>query len=106
MLFSQLKDKQLRQKYLKVENKLKISKFLRINILSKMLYSKKKNTKQTHYIIAGLRKKTCRIKTKILRRSIFSDHTKSNYRQFNMSRFVFRDLLRFGLVPGYRKAVW
>lgn len=106
MLFSRFRDKQLRLKYLKTENKLKIIKFLNINILGRLSNSKTKTKQGFALPQAFLTYKKGGIKTKIVRRSLFRDHTKSNYRPLNLSRFVFRDLLRFGLIPGYKKAVW
>jgi ribosomal protein S14 len=106
MIFSQFKDKQLRSDYLKTEHKTKINKFLNINILSKLSYFKNKNFKQICIIKSNLGIKKKFFKTKIVRRSLFADHSKNNNRKLNFSRFVFRDLLKFGLVPGYKKAVW
>lgn len=106
MLFSRFKDKKLRLKYLKEEHKLKVIKFLNINILSKSQHNKKDFKNRAAFPKSFLLYKKKKIKTKLVRRSLFKDHTRSNYRPLNLSRFVFRDLLRFGLVPGYKKAVW
>jgi ribosomal protein S14 len=45
-------------------------------------------------------------KNKILKRCLITDRTKSVYKPFNLSRSIFKDLLQYGLVPGYKKAAW
>jgi len=45
-------------------------------------------------------------KTKIVRRCIMHNRSRGSIRPFHISRIKFRELLQFGIVPGYRKSVW
>jgi ribosomal protein S14 len=39
-------------------------------------------------------------------RCIFTNRSNSVFRRYGSSRFVLRDLMQFGLLSGYKKAVW
>ena len=45
-------------------------------------------------------------RVRIKRRCIFTNGSKSVSKKFGASRFVLRDFMQFGLVPGYKKSVW
>ena len=45
-------------------------------------------------------------KTKINRRCLFNNRSKIMFRQFSISRVLFREMLQLGIVPGFKKAVW
>ena len=45
-------------------------------------------------------------KTVITRRCILNNISRTSIRKFGISRTVFRELLQFGVIPGYVKAVW
>ena len=110
MLFSKVKDKNKRENYLKWEYKKKIQKFVFINLISKLQLLKKarKRIKQPNLykaIYLHLFKKSVS-KVSLVKRCVISNNAKNVYKSFNLSRMVFRDLLQFGLIPGYKKAVW
>jgi ribosomal protein S14 len=106
MFFANFKDKKNRIAYANAESRFKINKFLFINLLSK-------NKKNSNFCIKSevlgktlnlLKKKSK--KTRILRRSIFDNNKKVFSRIFGFSRHSFKNLLKLGLVPGYKKAIW
>ena len=45
-------------------------------------------------------------KTKIVRRCLLNNRSRVSIRRFGVSRTLFRELLQFGIIPGYVKAVW
>jgi len=106
MLFAKVKDFRLRQKYLKNEYKIKTYKYVFINLLFKYKVISKNNNylKIAHY--NDKLKKNLNSKTKIVRRCLHTNRTKNINRPFNLSRSVFKNLLSFGFIPGYKKAVW
>jgi ribosomal protein S14 len=108
MLFSKINDKKLRNKYNLLEYKKKVNKFILINLLHKFYLNKRKHNKLSyiHKLISLklLRKKN--YKNKIVSHCLLTNRTKSVYKRFYLSRSVLRDLMQFGLVPGYKKAVW
>jgi|SRR5437868_2290398 len=110
MLFSRVRDFRLRKKFLNSEHKIKVTKFVLINVLSKPSFFKKKRKmrqllKQTFYSKKKL-KQLKNNKVKIVRRCLYTDRTRGMFRSYNLSRNVFRDLMQFGLIPGYKKAAW
>jgi ribosomal protein S14 len=45
-------------------------------------------------------------KTKIVRRCILNNRSRGSVRPFNVSRIKLREMFSFGVMPGYKKAVW
>lgn len=45
-------------------------------------------------------------KTKIVRRCVFTNRGRAVLRPYSISRTFLRECLLFGVVPGYKKAVW
>lgn len=98
MHYLQLKDKKLRLTFQQFENKQKLKKFIAINLLT----SACNNNKILYYILL---KKKKSILSKIVRRCILTNRSKS-IRYFKISRILSRELISFGVIPGYKKAVW
>ena len=107
MLFTKVKDLNLRLKFSKFELKKKIDKYVKINILTKSLVLKKLQKKRA-YILKSLYKDsfTKYSKVKVTQRCILTNRSRGVYRSHSISRNIFRDLLQFGIIPGYKKAVW
>lgn len=110
MLFSTVNDNKLRNNYLKTEYKNKINKFIFINAISKLTLTGKFKKKvylstifKTLYLKLFNKRNN---KIKMVPHCLITGRTKSVYKKFNLSRSVLRDLIQFGLVPGYKKAVW
>lgn len=45
-------------------------------------------------------------KTKIQRRCLFTNRSRVSNGAFGISRIKLRELLKFNIIPGYKKAVW
>lgn len=101
MLSLKVKDIKKRNQFFKIESKKKALKFVLINLLSKKNYPD-----LTIGSFIKLNKKINKIsKTKIVRRCIFNNRSKS-LRVFGISRSILRDMLSSGVFPGFKKAVW
>jgi len=108
MLLYKTKDYKLRSKYKKIEYKKKILKFITTNLLCNLNLSKKKKRSYLIETLLSVKLKNFSLisKVKIIRRCIFHNRSYGVTRKFNLSRSIFRELLQFGLIPGYKKAVW
>jgi ribosomal protein S14 len=108
MLFSKVKDFQNRKKLYRTEYKIKAQKYVFINLISKI----NEKIKLTDYKATQLLKilysirKIKPFKVRLLKRCLLNNRSKSVYKTFNLSRSIFREMLQFGLIPGYKKAVW
>ena len=45
-------------------------------------------------------------KTKIQRRCLITNRGKVSSRVFRVSRIKLREMLKYSIIPGYKKAVW
>ena len=105
MLSSKAKDLKTRQLLLEVENSKLIHKFIFRSYLNNPLFKKRKNIFLFKYL-----KKFSNIKikasTRVLNKCVLSNRNQKTFSHFRTSRLVTKDLLSFGLIPGYKKAVW
>jgi ribosomal protein S14 len=100
MKSSKNKDLKLRKLFYKLEKKIKINKFLFINLLSK---SKCLNLNK----ILRLQTLFSRIsKVKLKTRCLLSNRGRAINSNYSISRLALKDLMQFGIVPGYKKSVW
>jgi ribosomal protein S14 len=107
MLSLKIKDLKNRNLYIKNEKKSVINRFLFINLLNQ------KTNKQTNLFILFIllqqnkNSKLCyKVRTKIVRRCAISNRGRANFRPYGISRFFLRDFMQFGVLPGFKKAVW
>jgi len=107
MLFLKIKDSNLRKNYNKTEKKRIIKKFIIINLLSCLLNTYK-ISKERQYFLYLLSKYDFNSisKTKINRRCIITNRGRAIIRPYNISRLAFKKLYQFGIIPGFRKAIW
>jgi small subunit ribosomal protein S14 len=102
MLKSKIKDLKTRLSFRNFEKKNLICNFLRVNTLSK--------DDSFHYEMSPffMEKSTNNksLKTKITRRCILNNRSRGTLRSFGLSRVYLRELLQFGKIPGYSKAIW
>ena len=104
MLSLKKKDLKVRQKFLNNEQLKRVNKFLFVNTLNS---NKTSDLEKTFTVFSrdnlnrGLDSKV-----KITRRCIINNRNRSVIRPFGISRIYLRELLQFGLLPGYTKAVW
>lgn len=102
MIFLKKKDLKNRKLYTKSEISKKIKKF----IFTYLLNSSKYNKKQKNKFLYLLLKKEKKNKSKIVLRCVLTNRSRGNYRPFNISRIVLREMIHLGVVPGFTKAVW
>jgi small subunit ribosomal protein S14 len=93
-----IKNKRLRVLFNKSEIKNKVVKFLLINLKSSI-----KTTGSSFY--NTLRKHSVS-KTKLKRHCIISGRSKGVSREYGISRIQLKEMIKFGIIPGYHKAVW
>jgi ribosomal protein S14 len=99
MLFFKVKDKKTREKVNKQELLNSSLKFVYTNFLNK------RTRKWALPPLYSFNQKEFS-KTKIVRRCIMHNRSRGSIRPFHISRIKFRELLQFGIVPGYKKSVW
>ena len=107
MLSLKIKDLKNRNLYLKNEKKIIINRFLFVHLLNKSKVEKKKLL----FLYILLKKNQhsklkYQMKTKIVRRCSVTNRGRSNFRPYGVSRFVLRNFMQFGILPGFKKAVW
>lgn len=102
MLKSKIKDLRIRLAFHNFEKKNLIQSFIFINTMNK-------NTNFYCRIIQFFIKSSKNrknSKTKITRRCLLNNRSRGVARNFGLSRICLRELLQFGKVPGYSKAIW
>jgi len=106
MLSSKFKDIKIRNLFNKIENKNLLNKFLFYYIAS----SCKKIESKKHilfFVNLFIKKKFSSInKTKTTNRCVLTNRNRSVLRPYKISRVILRELLQFGILPGFSKAVW
>ena len=107
MIFSQVKDLKIRIKYKKIEKIRNLKKFIITNLLSSSIKNYDTDKKRIRFLfsISKLQSKNLS-KVKIVRRCILTNRGRGIIRPYHFSNSIFRNLNQFGLIPGYRKAVW
>jgi len=103
MLSSKIKDIKIRKKFIKLEKKSIILKFLFFNFFSRKNFNY--NTKFLKKILT-LKNKNQNLKNKIKSRCILTNRNHAVIKKFSLSRIVMKDFIQMGIIPGYTKAVW
>ena len=104
-LSKKIKDIQTRKQFNQKEYSFKLNKVIQTQLYSysykynKVLFSK------LNYINLT-KKKYSSLKTKIVRRCVETNRNRSVFRKFGLSRLTLKNYFSFGLLPGYKKAVW
>lgn len=103
MLHSKIKDLKYRKDFYNVEMKQVVNSFVFTNLISnpKLDFKFKKNIFFKFY-----KQKKIRVKTRMVNRCVLTNRGRGATRGFNISRSLFRELLGFGIIPGYKKATW
>jgi len=100
MKSSQIKDLKLRNNFYRLEKRSKIKKFLFVSLLNKSLNN---NFNE----ILRLQKLSNRIsKVKLKTRCLLSSRGRSINKKYSLSRLAMKEIMQFGILPGYKKAVW
>jgi ribosomal protein S14 len=101
MLASKIRDLRERKALQSLEKSKIIKKFIFFSILNEDSSKKK----LSFLILSSLKSKKIS-KTIVVRRCILTNRNRGVLRPFGISRIYLRELMQFGLIPGYSKAVW
>lgn len=99
MLSSQVKDLRGRNTFHVLEKSRVIDKFIFFNLLNK-----RSCTISCLFFTKDLSNKNSKVR--LVRRCVLSNRGRGVLRPFGVSRIYLREMMRFGLIPGYAKAVW
>jgi len=103
MRYLKIKDIKRRNDFLYKENYKKINKIFFINLVQKLTVSEKSKIFLNLYLKKYF---TLNSKTKLLRRCLVSNRSRSVLRPIGLSRITLRNFIHGGILPGYKKAVW
>jgi ribosomal protein S14 len=106
MLHTKIKDLKFRKKYSHIEKKYLVNTFLFKNIMTKINLNHFDNSLKKQIILKCLHKKKLRVKTRSVRRCVYTNRSRGVLRDFKISRSLLRELMGFGIIPGYKKASW
>lgn len=98
MLFRKIKDSKIRKQFKKKEVLNTSLKFIYTNY-----FNKNKNSSKIEQFINFKQKNFS--KTRVVRRCILTNRARGSIRPYNVSRVKLRELLQFGIIPGYKKSV-
>ena len=107
MLAAKIHDLKIPTSLNKIEKLKKINKFLFITFLNN-----KKNfnpIKRNSLLISFLKLKnkiSFKSRVRMTNRCILNNRNRGVFRPYGISRILLRNLMQFGLLPGYSKAVW
>jgi small subunit ribosomal protein S14 len=105
MLSLKLKDIKHRKNFKKFEKNKKIEKFLFTNFLNNPINKKHSSFLNNAFLLKfDFSKKGS--KTLIVQRCVLTNRSRGVFRPFSISRIYLRELMQFGFIPGYKKAVW
>jgi ribosomal protein S14 len=107
MISSKIKDLKIRDSLKKIEKIRNVKKFLFVSMVQKnSLY---KDNDRASIIISFLKdnnKIENKSKTRITNRCVLNNRGRGVLRPYGISRTLMRELMQFGVLPGYSKAVW
>ena len=107
MLSAKIHDLKIRQAFLKIEKLKKLKKFLFIYLLNPTTNI---TVSERNFLLISLLKKPIKynFKTRIrmTNRCVLNNRSRGVLRPYGISRILMRDLMQFGILPGYTKAVW
>lgn len=105
MKYLKFKDNKFRKSFKHFEYKYKLRSFLYKNILTYIYRNSFSINYKKMIFFQILKKKKKNFLTKIVRRCIITNRSKA-IRPFKISRILAREMMGFGIIPGYKKAVW
>ena len=104
MLFTKTKDVKKRFLFSKLELKKTVSRFLFINILNDVNLNYDYKKKILLFLIKNINIKESKVK--IVRRCVLTNRSRVSHRILAVSRIKLKEMLKFGVVPGCKKAIW
>lgn len=108
MRYLKIKDIKARGAFLRQENVKKVNKYVYINLSRKLKDTPELAAKFVGSLLTFFSKSIFKknSKTKLLRRCVLSNRSRGVHRPYGFSRIVLRNFIHFGILPGYKKAVW
>jgi len=106
MFSSPIKDLKLRLLFKKHEKLAKVHKFLFVHLASRAYLTNVNDPRlqlQLKKLLFGLKFHS---KIRIRSHCKLTGKTNGVYRPYYLSRMVLKELIEFGILPGYKKAVW
>ena len=101
MISSKIKDLRERKLFCLLEKSKLADKFLFFNCLNKSSFDHGVSAR----IFSSLSRKNSS-KVKIVRRCVVTNRNRGVLRPFGVSRIHLREMMQFGVIPGFSKAVW
>ena len=108
MLSSKKKDLKIRNSFNRIEKIKRLKKFVETNILSRLAYENRTESIQDflYPFLKFSKKIKFKSRVRMVNRCVINNRNRGVFRPFGISRIVLRNLMQFGLLPGYSKAVW
>ena len=107
MLSKKIKDIKIRESFYKIEKLKKLRKFIFVKLLNKN--ASFSNSLYNHLLFFFSKKKQKmynKLKVRMTNRCVINNRNRGVLRSYSISRVLLRNLMQFGIVPGYSKAVW
>jgi ribosomal protein S14 len=106
MLHTKVKDLKFRKKYARFEKKHLVNTFLFKNIMSTVQHKQIDSASKKQILFKCLQKKRLRIKSRNVRRCVYTNRSRGVLQSFKLSRSLLRELMGFGIIPGCKKVTW
>ena len=107
MLAKKIKDIKIRESFYKIEKLKKLKKFVFINLLNK---TKQESPLLRNFFLIFFSKNKQQMSNKsrvrMTNRCVINNRNRGVLRSYSISRILLRNLMQFGVIPGYSKAVW
>ena len=107
MLSAKIQDLKIRKAFSKIEKIKKIKKFLFVNLLNTTTTGSL--IERNCLLISLLKlpnKYIFKTRVRMTNRCVLNNRNRGVFRPYGISRILMRDLMQFGILPGYTKAVW
>lgn len=104
MLYLKKKNYKSRFSFHKIEKSRVLSKFVICYSQNKKIKSSLQTIKKIKSFQLHFFNKKSRVR--LNNRCIFTNRSNSIYKKYNSSRFILREFIQFGMIPGFKKAVW
>jgi len=106
MKSAELKDKKHRQLFNSIENNRILKKFLLVSLMNNRFFSDTQKETLSYKIAHKRERLKYKSKTRLIPRCRLTNRSRGTFKSFGLARGVLREFLSFGVVPGYKKAVW
>ena len=105
MLSKKKKDLIIRKKYINLEKKQILKKFVDTNLLSENFFQKEKKN-VFFFSINKINQFIFLSKSKITRRCNLTNRNRTIIRKYNISQYKLKKLINFGIISGLNSSIW